>query len=267
MEYVEPEHHQQIVETPEDIRVTTVAPNTAASVVPIFVNPQSIELQRLKPIYKHQYQHHSIPQSINQHFYKQEKIPIYTPKPTILPQTVKQHLTETTQVPPPTLTTYHPILSTTLKPTFHASYYSSSQKPLKLKPSQKYQPIIVTKPVPSVISTQHSPTPSTIPIYTKENQLPSDFQSNSLADILRKLQDSNHLPQTLTPDNIDNSIRTLIKILNNLKQSQTIVENPPQHHDDDYMEYDNPPPSLPPSEPGKNRRINKIIDIIKIFLF
>lgn len=58
-----------------------------------------------------------------------------------------------------------------------------------------------------------------------------DIRTSSLAEILHKLQASNHLPHTLTPDNIDNSIKTLIRILNNLKQTQTIVANPPQHHE------------------------------------
>lgn len=63
-----------------------------------------------------------------------------------------------------------------------------------------------------------------------DDQLP-DIRTSSLAEILHKLQASNHLPHTLTPDNIDNSIKTLIRILNNLKQTQTIVANPPQHHE------------------------------------
>ncbi|XP_073813418.1 uncharacterized protein isoform X2 [Musca autumnalis] len=62
------------------------------------------------------------------------------------------------------------------------------------------------------------------------NELP-DIRTSSLAEILHKLQETNHLPHTLTPDNIDNSIKTLIRILNNLKKTQTIVANPPQHHE------------------------------------
>nr|XP_036213777.1 uncharacterized protein LOC106620053 isoform X3 [Bactrocera oleae] len=62
------------------------------------------------------------------------------------------------------------------------------------------------------------------------NQLP-DIRSSSLAEILHKLQASNHLPRTLTPENIDNSIKTLVTILENLKQTQTIVPNPSQHHE------------------------------------
>lgn len=67
-------------------------------------------------------------------------------------------------------------------------------------------------------------------VLSDPNDLP-DIRTSSLAEILHKLQESNHLPHTLTPDNIDNSIKTLIRILNNLKKTQTIVANPPQHHE------------------------------------
>lgn len=77
-------------------------------------------------------------------------------------------------------------------------------------------------------------------ILADPNELP-DIRTSSLAEILHKLQESNHLPHTLTPDNIDNSIKTLIRILNNLKQTQTIVANPPQHHETPA----HPPPSSP----------------------
>ncbi|XP_055907840.1 signal element on autosome protein 2 [Eupeodes corollae] len=118
-------------------------------------------------------------------------------------------------------------------------------KPIKLKPSQQY-------PTPD----HPLPPPSTSP----KDVLP-DLKTLSLAEILRKLQESNHLPQTLTPDNIDNSIRTLIRILHNLKGSQTIVDDPPQHHEQDYdynnNEEDEGTPaqqdlSLPGAKPGPN---------------
>ncbi|XP_041565090.1 pollen-specific leucine-rich repeat extensin-like protein 1 isoform X2 [Drosophila elegans] len=93
----------------------------------------------------------------------------------------------------------------------------STVTPVKLKPVFKYV---------------HE-RPPLKPAYTPEDedQLP-DIRTSSLAEILHKLQASNHLPQTLTPDNIDNSIKTLIRILQNLKQTQTIVANPPQHHEE-----------------------------------
>ncbi|XP_018578797.1 uncharacterized protein LOC108916936 [Anoplophora glabripennis] len=41
---------------------------------------------------------------------------------------------------------------------------------------------------------------------------------NALGQILKHLQETNTLPQTLTPDNIDNSIKTLVRILEALKK-------------------------------------------------
>ncbi|XP_076258914.1 uncharacterized protein LOC143195545 [Rhynchophorus ferrugineus] len=55
---------------------------------------------------------------------------------------------------------------------------------------------------------------------TPDISVDNDDNSQNLANILRKLQESNALPQTLTPDNIDNSIKTLVKILNVLRQKQ-----------------------------------------------
>ncbi|XP_059217943.1 uncharacterized protein LOC106092742 isoform X2 [Stomoxys calcitrans] len=78
---------------------------------------------------------------------------------------------------------------------------------------------------------QHTPPPETSHhILADPNELP-DIRTSSLAEILHKLQESNHLPHTLTPDNIDNSIKTLIRILNNLKQTQTIVPYPSQYYE------------------------------------
>ncbi|XP_072395836.1 uncharacterized protein [Diabrotica undecimpunctata] len=46
--------------------------------------------------------------------------------------------------------------------------------------------------------------------------------SVNLAIILKHLQATNTLPKTLTPDNIDNSIKTLVKILNALKKQPKV---------------------------------------------
>lgn len=64
-----------------------------------------------------------------------------------------------------------------------------------------------------------------------------EYGSTSVSDVLRKLQETNLLPQTLNADNIDDSIQTLVRILNNLKQSQHVAEIPPQQHQSvDYPE-------------------------------
>lgn len=53
-----------------------------------------------------------------------------------------------------------------------------------------------------------------------ERHQPTTENPNNLGLILKKLQDSNALPHTLTPDNIDNSIKTLVRILSALKKEQ-----------------------------------------------
>lgn len=73
------------------------------------------------------------------------------------------------------------------------------------------------------------------------HQAQPDRSSSSLSDVLTKLQKSNHLPATLTTDNVDGSIKTLVKILNNLKQNEIVKKPPPvytNHADDDY-DYSN----------------------------
>lgn len=59
----------------------------------------------------------------------------------------------------------------------------------------------------------------------------------SLDALLKKLQASNTLPQTLTTDNIDNSIKTLVKILSNLKKQQKFTKPIVVADDSDYVEH------------------------------
>ncbi|VEN38008.1 unnamed protein product [Callosobruchus maculatus] len=66
---------------------------------------------------------------------------------------------------------------------------------------------------------------------------------NSLKELLRKLQASNMLPKTLTADNIDNSIKTLVRILDELKKRQKfvrpiVVTEGPGDYDEDDNEAD-----------------------------
>ncbi|EDV93285.1 GH19216, partial [Drosophila grimshawi] len=101
--------------------------------------------------------------------------------------------------------------------------------PQKLKPIHKYANERQPAPPKSTPSEVYATATATA-TDDEADQLP-DIRTSSLAEILHKLQASNHLPQTLTPNNIDNSIKTLIRILQNLKETQTIVPNPPQHHE------------------------------------
>lgn len=112
--------------------------------------------------------------------------------------------------------------------------YFYQNAPFNIKAIPKYEPIIKPSPPPKIVIA----TKPTITKFTEQ-------QSSSLADVLRRLQETNHLPHTLTPDNIDNSIRTLVKILNDLKKSQKIVDSPTKHqHVDDHNDdeyYDSEP--------------------------
>ncbi|XP_044250038.1 transcription factor Zelda [Drosophila takahashii] len=133
--------------------------------------------------------------------------------------------------------TRRPIYVTTPSPTVEITpkyVYVSGKPPSGQKPELPHrEPSTVTpiklKPVYQYAHERPPLTPVLRP--EDDDQLP-DIRTSSLAEILHKLQASNHLPQTLTPDNIDNSIKTLIRILQNLKQTQTIVANPPQHHEE-----------------------------------
>lgn len=95
--------------------------------------------------------------------------------------------------------------------------------------------------------------------YAALAEQPNHLSSTSLADVLQKLQKTNLLPQTLTAGNIDDSIKTLVEILNNLKNSQRVAEVPSQHvtevprqpynppqqnsgdYEEDYIDYNNEP--------------------------
>ncbi|XP_017847445.1 uncharacterized protein LOC108603286 isoform X2 [Drosophila busckii] len=121
-----------------------------------------------------------------------------------------------------------------------------SQQTVQITPKYSYKPTVL-----------EAPSVKLKPVHkyaARPNQLDSDLpdiHSSSLAEILHKLQASNHLPQTLTPDNIDNSIKTLIRILNNLKQtqSQTLSKLPdlPQQqqyeHESSKQQYASSKPS------------------------
>lgn len=60
-----------------------------------------------------------------------------------------------------------------------------------------------------------------------ESQKQDTYEENNLAKILKTLQNSHSLPQTLTTDNIDSSIKTLVQILNNLKNNPNYVSSTP----------------------------------------
>nr|XP_029715789.1 uncharacterized protein LOC115259370 [Aedes albopictus] len=137
------------------------------------------------------------------------------------------------------------------------NYYSQANY-IPISKPPKVTKLIPAHPVeekPRPVYQHNKPRPATP---TQIIDTASASGSTSLADLLKKLQDSNHLPKTLTPDNIDNSIRTLVKILNNLKASQQVHQQPEQ----DFTtpeEYDHhqPPTSVkahpkPPKKPSSH---------------
>lgn len=169
--------------------------------------------------------------------------PYYPPSSTTSPIYIPKFINTTPAPPPaaPNPSTYHPT----------KTYYVPSQNYVTpVKPTDDYQFDHTTT---STTSTTQRPY-KTVTI-TPGSDAPPDFDQNSLATLLRKLQETNHLPETLTPDNIDNSIRTLVKILNNLKKSKDRykVTPAPEIADYDYKYYDdNLDVEKPVGPPGPN---------------
>lgn len=169
--------------------------------------PIPVKITTSEPDYKYQ------KASPVQDYVVTSESPILGPVTT---QATRQHLTETTQIQGPTLSTY--------VPPYHKQY-TDGYKFSKLSSLPKFKPITTLKPTNLVYG---RPTIE-YPVLTHQNL--TSFNS-SLAIILKKLQQANQLPQTITPDNIDYSIKTLVKILNNLK-SQHVSEPPSQHYSED----------------------------------
>lgn len=110
------------------------------------------------------------------------------------------------------------------------------------KPIKSYRPIYVQYTKVPVTTPQpiYHETPETVYQVTPEPVYHQPENPNSLSVILKQLQDSNTLPQTLTPDNIDNSIKTLVHILNSLKntklQKPIVVDDISHEEEDDIPE-------------------------------
>ncbi|KAJ8921456.1 hypothetical protein NQ315_003074 [Exocentrus adspersus] len=130
--------------------------------------------------------------------------------------------------------------------------YPSPKQPYILVPKPSGQgirkPVVVLqrKPVyhrikPVFEDTNEDVTENYVPQYVTEapryqnHQRPYVENPNSLGLILKQLQATNTLPQTLTPDNIDNSIKTLVRILEALKKQQKLSK--PIVVADDSVDY------------------------------
>lgn len=180
--------------TPSDSVVTSTTPAPYKSVVPSF--------RKLKTTAFYAPSSTVAPLEPGSYFATTPPRPLNPPHPS------GQHLTETSFAEHPRISTYHPKIS--------------KERPVAEYPSQYYY----LDQQQAVATTTLAPVPRYPVRYEDEDPLRLD-DNQSLSQLLKKLQDSNHLPKTLTADNIDNSIKTLIKILNNLKQSPSSV--PDQH--------------------------------------
>lgn len=170
-----------------------------------------------------------------QHTY--DDISSYDEQPIAATVAPKQHLTETTQIQPPAVSTYNP---TAIPPTNHHNHnaYVKIQKIIQSQSTPiplHEQPIVVNRNPIQIIQNpiENDKIHASVDAQTESEE---NSQETPLNDVLRKLQASHLLPQILNAENLDDSIQSLVKILNNIKQSQHVAERPPQHHHD--IEYD-----------------------------
>lgn len=164
--------------------------------------------------------HHTVPEHPAYQYAHPQPVAVYsstTPRPvsysSVSPSTTPAPVHETPSYP-----VYHP----SVKPPRHNRTEYANR--------QRFYPQSMRHP------SQHKPRPIPLAPAPVDHEQALGFPAapapgSSLADLLKNLQDNNLLPKTLTPDNIDNSIRTLVKILNNLKanghpQRPPVVERP-----------------------------------------
>lgn len=135
-------------------------------------------------------------------------------------QDVHQHLTETTRFKPIEIEPYQ---------NQQPEYY-----PTELIPSSV--PVTTFAPIAnnSIIETI---TP--LPVQTVRIPL-RNLNVTSLTLLLNRLKEKNHLPPSFDAGNVDNSIRTLAKLLNNLKRTKKLKPHLPKPvvHHNDYDEHD-----------------------------
>ncbi|XP_068908782.1 uncharacterized protein [Tenebrio molitor] len=98
--------------------------------------------------------------------------------------------------------------------------------------AQKFTPVSRTEEQEHIYQKQYTPVqfvteqPKYVHYYSSPAPVVPTENTNILSKILKQLQNSNTLPQTLTAENIDNSIRTLVKILNGLRKQQRLKTKP-----------------------------------------
>lgn len=127
-----------------------------------------------------------------------------------------------------------------LKPTYQDNVEYVTQAP-------KYESV-TPHYVPQYTTPQYEEYRTASPVSTPPVQTYTE-NPNALNQILKQLQATNTLPQTLTPDNIDNSIKTLVRILEALKK-QHKFSKPIVVADDISEDYDEDRGNEAGGEPG-----------------
>ncbi|XP_049282428.1 uncharacterized protein LOC125763373 [Anopheles funestus] len=186
--------------TPQKVVIPDVSSKSPAITGQYFIGPN---YKVYKVPVKH---HHAMPEQSYPYAHAPQSVATYSTT-TSRPVTYSTGSSVTTASPPVHETPLYPV------------YHHQSPKPARNNRTeyanrQRFYPQSMRHP------SQHKPRPIPLAPVTEREQalgLPHGAATGSLSDLLKNLQDSNLLPKTLTPDNIDNSIRTLVKILNNLK--------------------------------------------------
>lgn len=184
--------------------------------------------ERPVPIYR------KVVNSINRYYEPPPLISTYTPKNIDIPYTDEEHVNYR-EYP------YKPQFQTVTRKPDQELYNENSMyfrgqiknKPISENiatiPHEHENHLIYQLEESSDIQSFHTTTNPSIVV-------PESKTPNVLSKILKQLQNSNTLPQTFTTDNIDNSIKTLVKILNSLRKQQSLKIQPIVVSDDEDLE-------------------------------
>ncbi|XP_031640677.1 uncharacterized protein LOC116352314 [Contarinia nasturtii] len=134
----------------------------------------------------------------------------YLQKPTAKPVN-----NEYNYKPEPTINAFEPVSYESYKNTHQ---HLTETTPIGLQTNQN-QSTIEIKPIAygNLISTTSSPKPLHDILY--------NMNKTSLQLLLTKLKENNYLPKTFTMNKLDNSLRTLTKVLSDLKKTQKPIQN------------------------------------------
>lgn len=143
-------------------------------------------------------------------------------------QQTRQHLTETTQIQPPGLSLHlqSPVENSPFEGYTESSIKVVPQAVAKVNPVTTYRPDLITE---IAVSSTDSP----LLIHTTETNFIENSNNTLLTELLQKLQGTTQ-PQSQLSSNrdhvdVDYSIVSLFKILNDFKRAKEIVGSPPDH--------------------------------------